>query len=172
MARRSGPIRSADAVQIVGGRELRRALKNTEDGLDELARVHREAAQMVVRHVIGPPRRTGRWIGSLQARGTRTMGYVQGGGPRAPHFGVQEFGGSVPRRGRKGTKLIRHRGKHLRGIAAEYTLATRQASSRRTVIKPYKRSGYYLFPALKRTRPLIYERFQTTVEGVLSKSFS
>lgn len=80
-------------VTVVGARELRRALKAVEGGLDDLKATHEEIAQVVVpAGRRGAPRRTGRLAGSVRGSGTKTQAVVRAGGARLPYGGPIHWG--------------------------------------------------------------------------------
>lgn len=75
-----------DSVQVEGLRELRRRLKNVADGLRDLKRANRAAADIVL-HVAMPntPTITGLLAATGRASGTKTTGVVRFGNALAPY---------------------------------------------------------------------------------------
>jgi hypothetical protein len=76
-----GPV-----VKVEGARELRRALRGVEGGLEDLKETHRKVVAVVV--PVGRskgPRRTGRLLGSVRGSGTKTGAVVRAGGARVPY---------------------------------------------------------------------------------------
>ncbi len=84
-----------DAIRIDGLRELSRALKNVEDGLQkEINGIFRQAADKVARIARGRIKsRTGKLAGSLQPFGTQRAAGVRMGRKNVPYAGPYEFGG-------------------------------------------------------------------------------
>jgi len=80
-------------LEVKGGRELRRALKSVEGGLEDLKTLHGAAATVVVQAAGSTvPRRTGRLAGSIRGSGTKTMAVVRAGGARIPYGGPIHWG--------------------------------------------------------------------------------
>ena len=80
-------------VTVVGARELRKALKAVEGGLDDLKATHDKIAQIVApAGRRGAPRRTGRLAGSVRGSGTKTQAVVRAGGARLPYGGPIHWG--------------------------------------------------------------------------------
>jgi phage gpG-like protein len=83
----------AATFEVEGGRQLRKSLKDVEDGLKDLKAAHAEAAGIVAEAAMaGAPRRSGRLAGSIRPSGTKTAAIVRAGGARIPYAGVQEYG--------------------------------------------------------------------------------
>jgi phage gpG-like protein len=83
----------AATFEVEGGRQLRKSLKDVEDGLADLKAAHAEAAGIVAEAArTGAPRRTGRLSGSIRPSGTKTAAIVRAGGSKIPYAGVQEYG--------------------------------------------------------------------------------
>lgn len=97
-------------VKVEGARELRKALKSVEGGLDDLKATHDKIAQVVVpvgRR--GAPRRTGRLAGSIRGSGTKTQAVVRAGGARLPYGGPIHWG--WPKRNIKAQPFLTDAGK-------------------------------------------------------------
>jgi hypothetical protein len=80
-------------VQVQGARELRKALKQVEGGLEDLKATHERIAQVVT--PVGrreAPRRSGRMAGSVRGSGTKTQAVVRAGGARLPYGGPIHWG--------------------------------------------------------------------------------
>ncbi len=84
-----------DAIRIDGLRELTRALKTVEDGLQrEVNGVFKRAANKVVSAARGRIRsRSGRLAGSLKPFGTQRAAGARMGSAGVPYAGPYEFGG-------------------------------------------------------------------------------
>jgi hypothetical protein len=83
-----GPV-----VEVEGARELRKALKGIEGGLDDLKDTHNKIAQVVVpAGRSGAPHRTGRLAGSVRGSGTKTAAVVRAGGARVVYGGPIHWG--------------------------------------------------------------------------------
>ena len=79
--------------EVKGGRQLRKSLKDVEDGLKDLKAAHAEAAGIVA-DAARPraPRSTGALAGSIRGSGAKAAATVRAGGARVPYAGVQEYG--------------------------------------------------------------------------------
>ena len=83
----------AATFEIEGGKELRKSLRDVENGLKDLKVAHAEAAGIVAEAAMaGAPRRSGRLAGSIRPSGTKAAAIVRAGGARIPYAGVQEYG--------------------------------------------------------------------------------
>ena len=83
----------AAQFEVEGGKQLRKSLKDVEDGLADLKDAHGDVAQIVADAARpGAPRQTGRLAGSIRPSGTKTMAIVRAGGAKVPYAGVQEWG--------------------------------------------------------------------------------
>lgn len=97
-------------VQVEGARELRKALKAVEGGLDDLKDTHTRIAAVVVPPArSGAPRRTGRLAGSIRGSGTKTTATIRAGGARLPYGGPIHWG--WPARHIKGQPFLTDAGK-------------------------------------------------------------
>jgi hypothetical protein len=80
-------------VEVEGGKELRKSLKNVEDGLKDLQAAHAAAAGIVAAAAPSyAPLRTGRLAGSIRGSGAKAAATVRAGGAKVPYAGVQEYG--------------------------------------------------------------------------------
>jgi hypothetical protein len=86
-------------IAIQGLRETSRALRSLDKQAPKQLRiVFNQAGELVVGYVRrNAPRRTGRAIGSVKTRSTRTSARVSFGGDRAPYYPWLDFGGKVGR---------------------------------------------------------------------------
>ncbi len=81
-------------VEVVGARELRRALRTLpKEYRRELAAIHKKAVKPVVDTAkVIAPRRSGRLAGSIRALGSQTQGQVAVGKKSVPYAGVIHYG--------------------------------------------------------------------------------
>lgn len=80
--------------EVKGGRELRRSLKQVEDGLKELKAIHKAAADVVVDRAreIVPVGTTGALAQSIRPAGTASAAIVRAGGAKVPYANVIHWG--------------------------------------------------------------------------------
>lgn len=80
-------------VSIAGERELRRALRGVEGGIEDLKATHLEAAE-IVRDAAEPlvPRQSGDLVGTVRAAGQARSAVVRAGKKAVPYAGVIHFG--------------------------------------------------------------------------------
>lgn len=162
------------AVRIVGLAELRRALRAAAQGTEkELQRAGKRAAALIaVEAQAAFDRGTGRAAGSIRPRARQLMAEVAGGGVRAPHFGVREFGGWVPRRGFKG----------LRSRSRAVTRNPKSGKPAATHMKPYRgpirgvpwpedEAGYGLFPAGRAMYPRSVDYYADAIGELVADAF-
>lgn len=136
------------AVHYEGGRELKRALKDTGMAMDDLRQPGMKAAGIVAeeaRSRAAVERDSGDFIASIVAKGTQYGGQITAGGKRAPHFVVREFGGTIPRRGRGRTLAKKRSPRQGRG-----------------------NKGYFLWPAFAALRAEVHELYGEEVKRILS----
>ena len=80
-------------IKVEGARELRKALKNVEDGTADLKSVHADAAHVVeLRATQIVPRKTGRLAESIRSTGQARQGVVRAGKASVPYAGPIHFG--------------------------------------------------------------------------------
>lgn len=80
------------SIELIGGDELRRALRKFDDGLRDLRKVNEDAAEVVAERArSNAPRRSGRLASSIRAKATNTTGLVEAGVGLA-YGGVIHFG--------------------------------------------------------------------------------
>lgn len=76
-------------LEIEGGRNLRRTLKQAGKNLDDLKAIHREVGDIVVGRATGwAPRVSGRLAGSIRAGATRRAAVIRAGNNRKSASGV------------------------------------------------------------------------------------
>ena len=81
------------AVRVRGAAELRRALGNMEDGVKDLTRVQRDAADIVAQESRGlVPVGDGTLRGSIKSRASKTRSSVAAGRRSVVYAGVIHFG--------------------------------------------------------------------------------
>lgn len=80
-------------LQVVGGRELRRAFDRAGVDVQDLKDAHRAVAELV-KDAADPrtPRRTGRLANSTRAAGTKSAAIVRAGGARVPYANPIHWG--------------------------------------------------------------------------------
>ena len=84
---------SQAVVQVVGARQLRRALTAAGDDLEDLKAANRAVAGLVVASARpATPHRSGVLAGSVRGSGTKTAAVVRAGSARVPYAGVIEYG--------------------------------------------------------------------------------
>lgn len=151
-------------IKVEGLRELVAALEQADARfLPELDEIHRTISRLVVQEAEREaPRRSGRLASSLRARGSPKSATVAGGGRTVPYFGVQEFGGTVPKRGRPGAKGpgMRTRMKPYRGGAGAGVPWWEDEGA-----------GYFLYPAGRRLREHILELYAEALEDITKRAF-
>lgn len=162
------------AFRVEGLADLRRALRLTGR---EAPRALQKTNKLVVGMIAAAQRRrfarlTGRAAGSIRPRATQVSAEVVGGGRRVPWFGVQEFGGRVPRRGFKGVKGKR-----------KYGLNPATGKPLATLVKPYvgpigrpvawteDDSGYAFFPAARAVWRLSKTWYADEIDDMLARLF-
>lgn len=80
-------------LQVEGGRQLRRSLKQAGLDVQDLKDAHREAAELVKREADpNGPRRSGRLVASTRAAGTQAAAIVRVGTARVPYAGPIHWG--------------------------------------------------------------------------------
>lgn len=90
----SATDRSQGTVQVLGARELRRALKAAGEDLSDLKAVNLAAAQVASRAAKGlvPSGPTGRLAASVRASGTTTAGIIRAGRKTVPYAPAVHWG--------------------------------------------------------------------------------
>lgn len=89
--------------EVEGGRELRRTLRQADEKLQDLKRVHAEAAEIAARASAAlAPRRTGRLADTIRSSGTTTAGIVRAGFKSVPYAGPIHWGWGTRPNSRKG----------------------------------------------------------------------
>jgi len=80
-------------IKVEGSRELRRALKNVENGTADLKKVHADAAKVVELTATQlVPRRSGTLGASVRSTGQAAAGVVRAGRASVPYAGPIHFG--------------------------------------------------------------------------------
>lgn len=80
-------------VKVEGARELRRALKQFEGGIDDLKAAHADAAKIVADEAMQlVPRLSGLLESTIRSSGQASSGIVRAGTAGVPYAGVIHFG--------------------------------------------------------------------------------
>lgn len=167
---------SEDTVRYDDLKKLRKAIKtlreeNLKDSMAELKEAGKTAAEIVAAEArASVPVKSGRFRDSIVAKGLTTGGQVTFGGPKAPHGPVNEFGGSLPKRGASGGKLTCSDASGYRGRAAAESYAARATTGNRYIWKEPSH-GYFIFPALKRKRPEVMDIYGQRIEALVDRAF-
>lgn len=152
-------------VQVVGIRELQRALRATSDAMPKaIQNAHKSVAEIVVRAAKGNAAGTSmvdriRAVGTTRDAKIRFLGHRQKPrssrfiGPRLnriPHKGntdafLQEFGGRAP----------------LFGLRDHWH-----------EVKARNRRGYIVYPAIRQTRDQVMERYAEALDEALQRHFA
>jgi hypothetical protein len=83
----------AAEFEVEGGKELRRSLKQVEDGLKDLKAVHAEVGGIVADEARATaPTLTGALAGSVRPGATLRGAVIRAGGARVPYAGVIHWG--------------------------------------------------------------------------------
>ena len=85
----------ANQIEVVGGKELRRALRLAEDKLlkDELKSANKDAAEVVAKEAKNTvPVRSGRLRSTIKALGSQTKGQVKAGKKAVPYAAAIHWG--------------------------------------------------------------------------------
>lgn len=81
------------SISVDGARPLRKALRDVEDGTNDLKAVHADAAGIVERRAHSlVPRRTGLLDRTIRSSGQASAGVVRAGRASAPYAGPIHFG--------------------------------------------------------------------------------
>lgn len=138
-------------IKIVGARDLRKALREVDkEAPKAISKVHKAIATRIAtdakRRASSRPRREpmGHIAPTITARGSQTKASIRAGGARAPDIFVQEFGGKVPLFGDQ---------------------------SRRYEVRPRKKDGYFVYPAIKANRPTMERIYLQALERALNRYF-
>lgn len=130
-------------IEVKGIKELRRELKKIDDKLPkELKDALVKASTIVVDRARSKvPQRDGDAAGSLKVKKLGAAAAIGAGGDKAPYYPWLDFGGTVGkgRTGRGGTASAIARGGTGVGTAG-------------SVVRPFKKSGRYIYPALAEKR--------------------
>jgi phage gpG-like protein len=151
--------RSLATMKVEGLKELRKALKATENDFSDLKAVHEEVADMVKWGAISKmPQRSGDLAASYFSRATKTTGMV---GSQLVYSGVSEFGGRIPNPGtKKGFVGPTNKGTS-KGKKGGYT------QSGTHLHKPTARSkgqsSYYTYPAAKENEDKIQDMYKKEI---------
>lgn len=129
-------------LKVEGLRELRKALRGIDkDAPREITRAHREVAKLIVPAARqAAPRQSGDLAASIRAGGTQKTPTVTVGGTKVAYAYPQEFGGTVPLFG-----------------------------GPRVQIKPFRRQGYFLFPAIRSSEGKIREAYLTALDRAIAR---
>jgi len=124
-------------VEITGGRELRKALKQIDTELGkELRTGFKGIAQAIVDKVTPHvPRLTGNAAGSYKARGGQRGAAIAFGGPKAEYAPWLEFGGKV--------------------------------GKKNSVERPFIKEGRWLYPTIKSEREQLIEATDDLIDKVV-----
>lgn len=92
-----------ETIRITGIREFQKALKDMDKELPKQLRVALNAAsQLVVDYAVPRvPTKTGRARRSLKVRSSQREARVAAGGRTAPYYAWLDFGGTLPRGGKR-----------------------------------------------------------------------
>ena len=142
-----------NAVRVEGLRELRRALKATNEllprelsqELKELAGDVRDEAKSRLEADV--EHSTGRAAGSIRTVAFRGGAGVRAGGARVPYFGWLDFGGTIRHHG------ARHRHEHTHLIQREVV-----------------REGRYLYPAADAKAAAIAPKVESLIERTMVRA--
>lgn len=81
------------SIKVVGAKDLSKALRKVEGGIDDLKGVHADAAKIVERRASQlVPARTGRLGSSIRSSGQARQGVVRAGRASVPYAGAIHFG--------------------------------------------------------------------------------
>lgn len=81
------------SIKVDGAREIRRALRSVDGGVEDLKATHAEAAQIVERRAAQlVPRRSGLLSSTVRSTGQASGGVVRAGLSRVPYAGPIHFG--------------------------------------------------------------------------------
>lgn len=84
---------SPPVVRVDGGRQLRAALRDMEDGLSDLRTANAEAAAIAARAgQADAPRRSGLLAASVRPGATQSAALIRAGSARVPYAGVIHYG--------------------------------------------------------------------------------
>ena len=154
-------------LQVTGLKELRAALaKASEELPNELGRANRLVADYLAAAMRGDaPHRTGRLAASIRASSSTYSAKVTGGSG-VPYFGLQEFGGVVPRRGFKGTH-------------GHVTVNPSTGAPAVTHIKAYRGNtkgdwwdddaGYFMYRGARQHRDQVLAMYEAAVQAVVDR---
>lgn len=144
------------SVQVSGGTNMRKALSGVSDGLKDLKWIHLNVANTVaIAARQNAPRKTGRLIGSIQAKATQSSARVEGGAG-VKHFAVREFGGGIRWKPRgkfakwAGGQIVRSRGHYIPA-------------------RPHSGEGYIIFKAAREKREKVKQDYLDGVNKLLAR---
>lgn len=155
MVEKPTQYRSGDSIKIVGLAALNRTFKKIDEDIPkEVAQTHREFATYVARlaksYAASRPRKTssGHVERTITARGYANKAAIAATGRRGKRskntdIMVQEFGGTVP--------LYGH-------------------PTKRFVVRPRKKDGYFMFPAVKEARPRIESVYLPALQRTINRA--
>jgi hypothetical protein len=133
-------------VEVFGAKEVVRAFKALGFNIGpDLKKEFRVIAYLLARLIAArTPKRKGNLAGSVQPTSTQKGFGVKVGGGRAPFYVFpQEFGGTVPLYG----------------------------GPKRVLVKPYNRSGYFIFPTIRSARPDIQRAADQAIGRAIERHF-
>lgn len=148
-------VKSSQAIRVVGLAELNRTLRKVDAEIPKtVGRMHRELAEYVARlaksYAQARPRQThtGHIERTITARGSANKASIAATGRKSKRTGtsdvfVQEFGGTVP--------LFGH-------------------PTLRFTVRPFKKDGYFLFPAVKEARPRIESMYLPALQRTINQA--
>lgn len=164
-------------IKVHGLVELRRMLK--EGGVDVNAALRpayvavSKRGEVIARNAA--PHKSGRMRDSIEAAPTATRARIRMGGRKAPHFFVQEFGGSVVWRSRK-VKYSNRTKKWSGGSPVYFDGGFKTLSRNWIPLQPHVGNAaigdwdtYHVLPALKRHRDEFAGMFMDALMGRMAK---
>ena len=88
------PSQDYAGIQVQGARQLRKALREQADELQNLKDVHKKAAEVAARSAKGyvPEGPSGKLAKSVRAAGTKTAGIIRAGSKRVPYANAVNWG--------------------------------------------------------------------------------
>ena len=88
------PRNDYTGIQVEGARQLRKALREQADELQNLKEVHKKAAEVAARAAKGyvPEGPSGKLAKSVRAAGTKTAGIIRAGSKRVPYANAVNWG--------------------------------------------------------------------------------
>lgn len=138
-------------ISVPDLRDVVKALRQVDREAPKLvSRLHKRIAGIYVRqakiNAAQRPRKEkmGHVAPTIRALGSQRSARIKAGGARAPDIFVQEFGGKVPLFGNQ---------------------------SRQVEVRPRKRDGHFLYPAVRQTAPTVARIYDDALEQAIRRYF-